>query len=128
MFSSGWGDGVYSSWWGLGPAGNLVEVVTDFQVLVETTSEKFDLPLPLSRGRISHPVLEKHDVRMKTPLLSRSAVILAGTDAARVELSDGAPVTMTYRGDERHYTWATSQPGTRLIVSVMTGVKPLDLA
>lgn len=35
MCSSGWGDGVYASWWGFDEAGNVVELVTDFDVLAE---------------------------------------------------------------------------------------------
>jgi hypothetical protein len=33
MFSSGWGDGLYSCWWGYDEAGNIVCLVTDFNVL-----------------------------------------------------------------------------------------------
>jgi hypothetical protein len=33
MFDSGWGDGLYSSWWGYDEAGNIICLVTDFNVL-----------------------------------------------------------------------------------------------
>lgn len=127
MCSSGWGDGFYASWWGFDAAGRIVELVTDFEVLIGATSECFELPLPLPRGRVHHSLLEKHDVTMKAPLFSRTTVIMGGKGSARVELSDGAPVQMTRKGAERHYTWAKPTPGSRLVVSVMVGVKPLDV-
>ena len=33
MFSSGWGDGFYASWFGLDEAGRVVALVTDFGVV-----------------------------------------------------------------------------------------------
>jgi hypothetical protein len=129
MCSSGWGDGFYGSWWGVDGAGRIVELVTDFEVLIGATSERFELPLPLPRGRMRHPLLEKHEVTMKAPLFSRTTVILGGKGSARVELSDGSPVQMkmTPMGAGRHYTWEPAAPGTRLVISVMVGVKPLDV-
>lgn len=127
MCSSGWGDGFYASWWGFDADGRVVELVTDFEVLIGPVSETFELPLPLSSGRVRHPLLEAHDVTMKVPLLSRTTAVLGGKGSARVELSDGSPVQMTAKGNERHYTWKKASPEARLVVSVLVGVKPLDV-
>lgn len=127
MFSSGWGDGFYASFWGLDAHDGLVELVTDFEILIGPVSERFELPLPPPRGRLRHPLLEAHDVTFRTPLFSRTTVILGGNGSARVELSDGTAVDMKWKDAERHYTWKKSRSDARLIVSVMTGVKPLDL-
>lgn len=127
MFSSGMGDGFYGSWWGFDADGRLVELVTDFEVLIGAISERFELPLPLPRGRVRHPLLERHHVEMKAPLLSRTTVILGGTGHARVELSDGTPVQMKRKGGSRHYSWEKTPPGARLVVSVMVGVGPLEV-
>lgn len=126
MFSSGWGDGLYSSYWGLDDSGRIVELVTDFEVLIGPASERVELPLPLSPGRIEHPLLEQHDVRLRAPRLARHTAILGGTGTARVELTDGSPVTMKRRLGKRRYTWSPPAPASRLVVAIMTGLKPLD--
>jgi hypothetical protein len=127
MFSSGWGDGVYPSYWGLDARGEIVELVTDFEVLLGATHEKFEIPLPLPRGSFSHALLKEHAVTFRVPFLSRTTVILGGKGSARVALSDGTPVAMVWKGEERHYTWKKAAPDAKLLVSVMTGVKPLAM-
>ncbi|HEX3760371.1 MAG TPA: DUF4241 domain-containing protein [Kofleriaceae bacterium] len=127
MFSTGWGDGFYASWWGFDAADRPVELVTDFELLVGSISERIELALPLPRGRIHHPLLEQHELTLTAPLLSRTRATLAGSGTARIELSDGSPVEMTRHGDARRYHWKSNPPGVRLIVSVMVGVKPLDV-
>jgi hypothetical protein len=126
MFSSGWGDGFYGSWWGFDADGRVVELVTDFEVLMGPDCESFELPLPLSRGRVRHPLLETHDVVLTVPLLARNAVIASGKGGLLVRLSDGTPVQRTVKGDKRHFTWnEKAAPGARLVVSLIRGVKPL---
>jgi hypothetical protein len=127
MFSSGWGDGFYGSFWGFAADGRTVELVTDFELLVGPTSDSFELSLPLPRGRIKHPLLERYDVTLEAPWLSRRTVILGGKGSARVELTDGTPVTMQYKLDERHYTWESASPNARLRVLVMTGVEQFQV-
>jgi hypothetical protein len=95
MFSSGFGDGFYGSYWGFSADGRLVELVTDFEVLIGSIMERFELPLPLARGHLRHPVLERHDIEFRVPWLARRTVILGGKGAARVELTDGSAVVMT---------------------------------
>jgi hypothetical protein len=126
MFSSGWGDGFYGSFWGLDGDDRVVELTTDFEVLLGPDSQSLELPLPLPRGRIRHPLLEAHDVVLSGAWLGRTTAILDGKGTARVELSNGAPVTINRKGAAREYTWEPPPPGVNLIVRVMVGVKPLD--
>ena len=78
MFSSGWGDGFYTSWWGLNAAGEVVELVTDFELLVEPISQYVELPSPLPRGRFDHALLREQEISARVPLLSRRTLILGG--------------------------------------------------
>lgn len=125
MFSSGWGDGIYGSWWGLDGSDRLVEVVTDFGVLVEPRSEHMELRLPLRRGAVRDPWLARHRVTARVPLFSRSTLVLGSEGSAAVELSDGSPVELRYSRGERRYTWDGATPGARAIIRVFTGVTPL---
>jgi hypothetical protein len=126
MFSTGWGDGFYLSYWGFDAADQLVELVTDFEVLVGPISERIEVPLPLPRGRFRHPLLERHDVTMTVPLLSRRAAILGGRGSARIELSDGSAVQMTPKGLEREYTWDSASAGAKVVIHVLVGVEALQ--
>ncbi len=126
MFSSGWGDGFYASYWGLDAEGNIVELVTDFELLIGPISERFELALPLKRGLVMHPLLDEHDVTMRVPFFSRSSVLLGGKGSARVELSDGSPVTMKRELIGRRYAWEKPKPGAQLVVCVLTKIEPLQ--
>jgi hypothetical protein len=126
MFSSGWGDGIYTSYWGLDANGDVVELVTDFEVLVPAERDSIELPLPLSRGAVRHTSLDHHGVTMRVPWLSRNTVILGGHGAATVALTDGTPVEMTRKGDERHCTWRKPSDGAKLSVTLTTGATLLD--
>ena len=129
MFSSGWGDGFYRSYWGLDADDRIVELVTDFDVLLETTYERVELPLPLPRGRVAHPTLVAHGVSLTTPLLlSRTAVTIDGRPDVTLVLSDGSPVAAERRGPACRHTWKKPAPGVALIVEVPTGQRPLALA
>lgn len=125
MFSSGYGDGFYGTYRGFDAGGRLVELVTDFSVLTEARDASFEVPLPTARGSIEHPLLEQHSITARAPFFSRREIILRGR-GARVELSDGSPVQLVTRGNERHYKWEQVAPGTCAIIRVMTGTKPLE--
>jgi hypothetical protein len=56
------GSGVYTSSWGFDAADRPVELVTDFELLVGPISERVELALPFSRGRIRHPLLDRHEL------------------------------------------------------------------
>lgn len=126
MFSSGWGDGFYTSYWGFDGDGDVVEVVTDFQVLIEAVRERFEVPLPLPRGKVEHPLLAKAGATLRRPFWSQTTAILGGDGGVRVELSSGEPVEMKWEGKERRYTWKKAAPGSRLVVSVMVGVRAME--
>ncbi len=125
MFSSGFGDGFYGTYRGLDAGGRLVELATDFNVLMEPTQETVEVPLPTARGRIAHPLLDAHAIIARTPCFTRRTIIVSAGEA-RVELSDGSPVQLVRRGDDRHYTWEPPAPGVSAFIRIMTGTKPLD--
>lgn len=125
MFSSGWGDGFYPSYWGLDAEDNLVELITDFEVLLAPIVERVELPLPLPRGPLVHPQLAAHEVSLRRPFLSRNTAIVGGPGLARLTLSNGAPVDVQWYGNERRCRWQKPPPGVHLIVEFMTGAAPL---
>lgn len=125
MFSSGWGDGLYCTYWGLAADGAVVELVTDFEVLVGPLWERVELPLPLPFGACAHPLLAAHFVTLRRPLLSRTTAIVGGHGSAWVELSDGSPVSSKGEPTRRMYTWDKPGPGVRLVVHVAVGARPL---
>lgn len=127
MFSSGWGDGFYPSYWGLDAADNLVELVTDFEVLLDPVHERIELPLPLPRGRLVHPRLSAHQITLRRPLLSRGAAIVRGDKVHKMELSDGSPVAAKHTLRGTRWTWKPPAPDTRLYLCVVVGMKPCDL-
>lgn len=127
MCSSGWGDGFYASWWGLSAEGHVVELVTDFEVLLGPVRETFELQLPLASGAVKHPLLVKHGVTLKAPLLSKNTLVAGGEGSVRIKLSDETPVQMTPKRAERRYSWQKPAPGVRLLVSVFGGLRPLDV-
>lgn len=129
MFSSGLGDGFYSSHWGFDQTGELVELVTDFELLIEPIQERVELPLPLPRRRVSHPLLAEHDVTVRGALLSRNKAVLGGSGDARLELTDPEiKIQMSFKGKKRHYSWSPPAPGSRLVVWIMVGMKPVEAA
>ena len=89
MFSTGAGDGIYASYWGFDGDGEVVELVTDFELLIGSTYERIELALPLPRGKFRHALLEQHDVKMHVPLLTNSSAIIGGGGHARIEHPDG---------------------------------------
>ena len=140
MFSTGSGDGIYESYWGYDADGQIVELVTDFGLLVGAAFERIVLPLPLPRGRFRHPLLEQHGVTMRVPLVSRSSAIVGSEGFARIELPDGTVVGAKRRPglkwylpselqrwtpDRREYSWKTLPDPSHVVLAVVTGSKPL---
>lgn len=128
MFSSGWGDGLYQSYWGLAADDSVAELVTDFEVLLTSLDEPLRFPLPLRRGRLEHPLLRAHDIHVAAPLLSRTSVLISGRGHARVELSDGSPVAVEYTARGQRWTWKKPPSGVELIVRVLVCLRPCTLA
>jgi hypothetical protein len=84
-FSSGWGDGCYASWWGLGSGGEPCCLVTDFGVLVEGIEGKSELPLSACLDGVhNHPDLKRLGIKVS------------------VRIEEGPPlrVHVDYEGDE----------------------------
>jgi hypothetical protein len=67
--SSGLGDGFYSAFWGLDVEGAPTYLVVDFDLLVVPIWESFELDLPLRRGRVTAPLLEKAGAKIWVPRL-----------------------------------------------------------
>lgn len=126
MFSSGWGDGFYGSYWGFDEYGEVVELVTDFDVLVELTSERLELPLPLTRGTQEHPWLAERGISVRRPLFGRTSAIVGGRLDLQVALSDDVPLVMRQQRDGCLCKWKRNTPGLRLVITVTNGVRPLD--
>jgi hypothetical protein len=60
VFSSGYGDGVYASYWGLGAAGELCCLITDFAILVEDLKGRSTFQISDWIGEaICHPNLSR---------------------------------------------------------------------
>lgn len=123
MFSSGWGDGIYSSYWGLDAAGQIVELVTDFAVLLEPLRERIELPLPLPLGKVVHPLLAARRITVRRPLLSRTSAIVSG-GLALLQLSDGSPIAVHRTHPDWRWTWKRPAPDVRLRVLVRVGTRP----
>lgn len=127
MFSSGWGDGLYTSYWGLDARGDVVELVTDFDLLYEPVTDRLELPLPLPRGKLEHPWLAAHRISVRRPLLARRGAFIGGRHDLRIELSDQGPLERRQMtGDECLYKWRRNSPGLRLVITVPAGARPLE--
>lgn len=127
MLSSGWGDGFYTSYWGFSAAGELAELVSDFQVLMGPAEvERVTLTLPLRRGWIRDPVLRSFGVEARVPMLNSSSIELSGPGAGRVELPGGDAVALAHvAGNRRRYSWDRRAAGEVEIV-VMRGDAPYE--
>jgi hypothetical protein len=130
MFTSGGGDGIYTSYWGLDAEDRIVELVTDFERLSAPIYEHLELSWPLSPGQAQHPLLQKYNVTLIVKKrLWRSSILYHWDSSLRssIKLSDGTPLEKQTQGQETFYTWKETPPGTRLVVTVYVGEKPLDL-
>ncbi len=125
MVSSGWGDGFYCSYLGFAEDGRLVELVTDFDVLMgPAESERVVLECPPRRGKLRDAVLARYEVTARIPLLGRRAVILGGKGTARLVAADEAtPIGVTWRSGGRRYVWPKEYTG-ELAILVMKGHAP----
>lgn len=84
-FSSGYGDGAYVSYWGVGATGEPCCLVTDFGILVEFLEGKASFPLCDCVGRqFSHPDLQRIGVIVRILPLGSQA-----ENRLRVEMEGG---------------------------------------
>lgn len=129
MFSSGCGDGVYLSYWGFDAAGRVVELVSDFEVLVAPIETTIRIPLPLPRGRVVHPGLAALGVSLETPLLfgRTSFTLRSRSGIATATMSDdSSPAESSLAGDVRQYRWDRFPRVGELVIHVEKGTRPLD--
>ncbi len=73
-FSSGFGDGIYMTWWGLDTTGAPAQLVTDFEVLARPIWQSTEVPLPLARGALATELLHEFGVVLKRPFFSAATV------------------------------------------------------
>jgi hypothetical protein len=141
MFSTGFGDGIYASYWGFDSDGQVVELVSDFELLIGSTYERIELPLPLGRGKFRHALLEQHGVTMHVPLLDPSSATIGGTGHARIEHPDGtvlrakrSPAHRWYlpsdlqswsNSDSTVYSWKDWPRLKKIVLAVRTGSEAL---
>jgi hypothetical protein len=85
-FSSGWGDGLYVSWWGLAEDGAPSCLVTDFDLLVRAIYERVVLPWPPPRGRVSLPQVAAREGKLWRPLFGKPRLHHRGPRLPRVRL------------------------------------------
>lgn len=128
VFTTGWGDGFYGSWWGLAEDGTPAMLVTDFELLIVPVWETFTLDLPLPRGRVDHPLVERVDGRLWRPLLGWQQLRGSGPTVPRVRvLVEGQEPRLV--GPERTlhgvvYRLRDAPVGARLEIAYSVGERP----
>lgn len=128
MFTSGDGDGMYQSYWGEDAEGKLVELVTDFDLLLEP--DEVALPLPATRGEVAHPLLAAHGLIVRRGWWRRATITRArdATGHARIALSDGTRVpgrAVDRVGTTLRFRWPRPAVGVEPQVIVTVGYKPM---
>jgi hypothetical protein len=117
MMSSGWGDGFYGSYWGRAEDGRVVELVTDFEVLMGPVEVgRVSLSSPVPRGKVPSEDLERHGFTARVPRLGRRVLLLDGKGSVRVIADDNTPVEMEWRSGVRRYSWPKHYMGNVTIV------------
>lgn len=127
-FTSGWGDGLYVSWWGIGDDGEATCLVTDFGLLIAAIYERIELPWPPPRGRVRHPLLGAMAARLWRPLLGRPRLQHRGKRLPRVRLiAPGEPARALppkWRLDVAEYRAEEVPRGARVEVAYVVGERP----
>ena len=127
MFSSGndVGYGWYRSYWGLDEGGKTVELVTDFDLLVEDVEVR--LSLPSARGVVEHPELVARGLVIRRGWWRRATLDRAPSSVARacIERSDGGQVVSTYRGGALRFRWPRLPVGVTLEIAIVVGQRAL---
>jgi hypothetical protein len=127
MFSAGEGDSIYSSYWGVDDDGQLVELVTDFDILIRQPSESFEVPLPLAPGPLEHALLAQYGVTAHVGP-SKQEVVCRGRDVVVMEITTGEPVGMDTDEGSVTYRWKRARPGAALKVILLQDAVPLEVA
>ncbi|MCA9572541.1 MAG: DUF4241 domain-containing protein, partial [Myxococcales bacterium] len=106
VFSSGWGDGFYGSWWGLDDGGEPVVLITDFDVLTLPVFETFVIDAP-SRGSVSHPLLDRMGGALWRPWLGALRLVHRGPRTPRVRVLSGSDATVVVPSSSNYIQDAT---------------------
>lgn len=132
-FSSGFGDGVYASWWGLDLAGSPVALYLDFDLLTELETEDAEFEPPLGRGKLAHPILARHGVGARVPWLAAAKLRVRYQPPrsvhARWKLPEGKYVRIggKFRTNGTDYVLDTPPAGARLVLRVSVGTRRMKI-
>ncbi|PCC72857.1 Protein of unknown function [Nannocystis exedens] len=140
-FSSGYGDGIYASYWGLDADGRAVALAIDFDVLIGSVFERFVVPRPRGRGRVEAPALAARGVTLRVPWLRPRWLEVRGTQLpaehqlhVRLTGAEGAPeqwIRRHFRGYDRRVFRVDLREvpaEAALVVRIVTGSRPLSPA
>jgi len=142
VFSSGYGDGIYASYWGLDAQGRAVVLAIDFDILIGGVYDRFVVARPRGRGRVQAPALQARGVTLRVPWLTPHWLEVRG-EALPEE--HRVYVRLTREGDEidrfirHHFVKGLDRrvfridlrevpDGAALAVRIVTGHQPLPLA
>lgn len=141
VFSSGHGDGIYASYWGLDAEGRAVALAIDFGLLIGRVFERFVVPRPHRRGRVDAPALTARGVTLRVPWLRPRWLEIHG---ARLPAEHRVYVRLTSPGEaadrwiRHHFTGQDRRvfridlrevpAAAALAVRIVTGLRPLTPA
>ena len=114
-FSSGWGDGCYSSWWGLDARGRLCALATDFGLLVEAEMRAVGFEALTDRKgmRLRHADLDELGVEVR----------LLSVQPRRVKVETRGP-----EAEVRLVDWRGTPLPVRARIHISRGRRTFDLA
>lgn len=130
-FSSGWGDGLYSGLWGRSAAGDIVELVLDFDLLVTPITEPIPIGARPGRGSFAHPTLKAAGARAWVPWLGRRRLTIASGKQfvyPRWKLPDGSLSPLQGKptwGRRWSYQVEPPAPDAELWLFVTRGYRPM---
>ncbi|MBN2801293.1 MAG: DUF4241 domain-containing protein [Deltaproteobacteria bacterium] len=122
-FTSGWGDGMYVSWWGIDDQGDAAALVTDFEVLTCAIWERFTVTLPLPWGKVHHPLLANRGLTLSRSLWRSNTLVCAGGAPAHLRVLTPEVLAVPAAGSWGRWTYALPPhpAGAALEVAVRTG-------
>jgi hypothetical protein len=132
-FSSGIGDGCYSAHWAIGSDGAPTSLCLDFDLLTESDTEDVEIGLPLPRGGLRHPLLEKHGMSAWVPWLGRRRLFVKYASPkfpyARWKLPDGTLTRVQTRSHNARSEFALTPapPGARLLLRIAVGTRRMRI-
>ncbi|MEZ4380012.1 MAG: DUF4241 domain-containing protein [Nannocystaceae bacterium] len=127
-FSTGWGDGLYVSWWGVAADGEPSCLVTDFDLLVRTIFERVVVAWPPKRGRVSLPQVAAREGTLWRPLLGTPRLRHRGPRPPRVRLlapgEAPRPIPPRWVCNVAEYAVDAAPVGAQLEIAYPVGERP----